>query len=131
MSERTSEDSTPHPALRDLVADCLSRMEREGDRALEELCAEHPEQADALRARVARLKSLGLGGEETTLEARIPEVLGEFRLLEKIGKKPLLDFGMRLGEASGAALCIPILKAAAICHSGMATFAEAQVAGRL
>ncbi|WP_374369116.1 nicotinate-nucleotide--dimethylbenzimidazole phosphoribosyltransferase [Dongia sp.] len=55
---------------------------------------------------------------------------GHRRLLEKIGKKPLLDFGMRLGEASGAALCIPILRAAALCHSGMATFAEAGVSGK-
>ncbi len=55
---------------------------------------------------------------------------GHKRLLDKIGKKPLLDFGMRLGEASGAALCIPILRAAALCHSGMATFAEAGVSDK-
>ena len=55
---------------------------------------------------------------------------GHKRLLEKIAKKPLLDFGMRLGEASGAALCIPILRAAALCHSGMATFAEAGVSDK-
>jgi len=39
--------------------------------------------------------------------------------------------GMRLGEASGAALAIPILKAAVACHTGMATFAEAGVSGKL
>ena len=43
---------------------------------------------------------------------------------------PLFDFGMRLGEASGAALAIPILKAAVACHTGMATFAEAGVSKR-
>jgi nicotinate-nucleotide--dimethylbenzimidazole phosphoribosyltransferase len=34
---------------------------------------------------------------------------------------------MRLGEGSGAALAIPVLKAALACHDGMATFAEAGV----
>ena len=54
---------------------------------------------------------------------------GHQRLLERLGKKPLLDFGMRLGEASGAVLAIPLLKAACACHGGMATFAEASVSG--
>lgn len=49
------------------------------------------------------------------------------RLLEALGKTPLLSLGLRLGEASGAALAIPIIKAALECHSGMATFAEAGV----
>ncbi len=50
------------------------------------------------------------------------------RLLAAIGKEPLLNLGLRLGEASGAALAIGVIKAAAACHSGMATFAEAGVA---
>ena len=49
------------------------------------------------------------------------------RLLEKLGKTPLLSLGMRLGEGSGAAVAINIVKAAVACHSGMATFAEAGV----
>ena len=48
-------------------------------------------------------------------------------LLEKLGKAPLLSLGLRLGEGSGAALALHILKAAVACHSGMATFAEAGV----
>jgi nicotinate-nucleotide--dimethylbenzimidazole phosphoribosyltransferase len=55
---------------------------------------------------------------------------GHKRLLEAIGQRPLLDMDMRLGEASGAALAVPILKAAAACHNGMATFAEAGVSGK-
>ncbi len=55
---------------------------------------------------------------------------GHRRLLERIGKRPLLDLGMRLGEASGATLALAILKAAAACHAGMATFAEAGVSER-
>ncbi len=48
-------------------------------------------------------------------------------LLGKLGKCPLLSLGMRLGEGSGAALAIGVLKGALACHSGMSTFAEAGV----
>ena len=54
---------------------------------------------------------------------------GHGRLLEAIDKPPLLDFGLRLGEGSGAALAVQLLKAAVACHAGMATFAEAGVSG--
>lgn len=50
-------------------------------------------------------------------------------LLGHLGKAPLLDLGLRLGEGSGAALAIGVLKGALACHSGMSTFAEAGVAG--
>jgi len=49
------------------------------------------------------------------------------RLLERLGKTPLLSLGLRLGEGSGAALAIGVLKGAVACLSGMATFAEAGV----
>ena len=49
------------------------------------------------------------------------------RLLNYLGKEPLLSLGLRLGEGSGAALAIGVLKGAIACHSGMATFAEAGV----
>ncbi len=55
---------------------------------------------------------------------------GHRLLLKRIGKTPLFDFGMRLGEASGATLAIAIVKAALACHTGMATFAEAGVSGK-
>ncbi|HEY4135448.1 MAG TPA: nicotinate-nucleotide--dimethylbenzimidazole phosphoribosyltransferase [Alphaproteobacteria bacterium] len=56
---------------------------------------------------------------------------GHRRLLAAIGKVPLLDLGMRLGEASGAALAVALLKAAVACHIGMATFAEASVSTKI
>lgn len=49
------------------------------------------------------------------------------RMLEALDKTPLLSLGLRLGEGSGAALAIGVLKGAVACHSGMATFAEAGV----
>ncbi len=51
-------------------------------------------------------------------------------LLEKIGKVPLLDLGMRLGEGSGAALAAGILKAAVACHNDMASFESAGVSNK-
>ena len=50
------------------------------------------------------------------------------RLLQALGKVPLLSLGLRLGEGSGAALAIGVVQGAVACHSGMATFAEAGVA---
>ena len=52
------------------------------------------------------------------------------RLLGHLAKEPLLDLGMRLGESSGAACAALIVKAAVNLHTGMATFAEAGVAGK-
>ncbi|MFP3386831.1 nicotinate-nucleotide--dimethylbenzimidazole phosphoribosyltransferase, partial [Tritonibacter sp. SIMBA_163] len=46
---------------------------------------------------------------------------GHRRLLQAIEKRALVDLDMRLGEASGAALAIPLLQAAVSCHAGMAT----------
>ena len=51
------------------------------------------------------------------------------RLLDRLGKQPLLSLGLRLGEGSGAALAIGILQGAIACHSGMASFDEAGVSG--
>ena len=48
-------------------------------------------------------------------------------MLDAIGKSPLLSLNLRLGEGSGAALAIGVMKGAIACHSGMATFAEAGV----
>lgn len=52
------------------------------------------------------------------------------RLLEKLGLRPVLDLGMRLGEGSGAAMAAGIVKAAADLHTGMATFESAGVANK-
>jgi nicotinate-nucleotide--dimethylbenzimidazole phosphoribosyltransferase len=52
---------------------------------------------------------------------------GHRQLLRRLDKEPLLDLGMRLGEASGAVLAVAVLRAAAACHTGMATFDEAGV----
>jgi nicotinate-nucleotide--dimethylbenzimidazole phosphoribosyltransferase len=52
---------------------------------------------------------------------------GHRMLLDELNLKPIVDLNMRLGEASGAAVALLILRAALACHTGMATFAEAGV----
>ncbi len=55
---------------------------------------------------------------------------GHLRLLKFLGVEPILDLGLRLGEASGAALAMPILRAAAKILSEMATFSSAGVTAK-
>ena len=48
-------------------------------------------------------------------------------LLAIIGHQPLLDLEMRLGEGTGAALAVPVVRAAVAAFTQMATFASAGV----
>lgn len=52
---------------------------------------------------------------------------GHARLLARLGLEPLLRLGMRLGEGSGAALAVNLIRAALAAHAQMATFGEAGV----
>lgn len=54
---------------------------------------------------------------------------GHRRLLDALGLRPVLSLDMRLGEGSGAAVALGVLRAALIVHDGMATFDEAGVSG--
>lgn len=63
------------------------------------------------------------------LAAHCSAEAGHARLLGHFGLEPLLRLGLRLGEGSGAALALPLVRAALAVHDEMATFAEAAVAG--
>jgi nicotinate-nucleotide--dimethylbenzimidazole phosphoribosyltransferase len=62
--------------------------------------------------------------------AHVSAEAGHRMLLRELDLAPLVDFNMRLGEASGAAVALHILRAALVCHTGMATFAEAGVSDK-
>lgn len=52
---------------------------------------------------------------------------GHRRLIAGLGLRPVLALDMRLGEGSGAAVALMVLRGAVACHNGMATFAEAGI----
>jgi nicotinate-nucleotide--dimethylbenzimidazole phosphoribosyltransferase len=122
---------------RHAMADPLGMLRHVGGR-------EHAAMMGAILAARLRRVPVMLDGFTATVPAALLEALapgaidhcqvghrsaepGHRRLLERMGKRPLLDLGMRLGEASGAALAVQVARAAVACHNGMATFASAAV----
>ena len=79
-------------------------------------------------AAAALLHTIGPRMLEHCLVGHCSAEPGHRRLLHAIGKRPLLDLDMRLGEGTGAALALALVRAALACHNGMATFAEAGIA---
>ncbi len=70
------------------------------------------------------------GVEEWLLYSHTSAEPGHRLILEALHAHPLLDLGMRLGEGSGAAVAVPLLRMACDLHNEMATFAEADVSGK-
>ncbi|RLU03711.1 MAG: nicotinate-nucleotide--dimethylbenzimidazole phosphoribosyltransferase [Ketobacter sp.] len=56
---------------------------------------------------------------------------GHQRIIEHLGVQPIVDLNLRLGEGSGAATVVPLLRLACALHGKMATFAEAAVSKKL
>ena len=81
-------------------------------------------------AAAAPLACLTPGGLDHALLSHASAEAMHPDLARLLNLTPVLDLGLRLGEASGAALVLPLLRAALACHAGMATFAEAQVSDR-
>lgn len=82
-------------------------------------------------AAVAPLAKLRTDALAHAVAAHVSAEAAHRALLDELGLKPLVDLGMRLGEGSGAAVAALVLRAALACHSGMATFAEAGISGKL
>jgi len=78
-------------------------------------------------AAAATLERTTKGALDHCVAGHVSAEAAHQRMLQALAKQPLLSLGLRLGEGSGAALAIGILKAAVACHSGMSTFAEAGV----
>jgi nicotinate-nucleotide--dimethylbenzimidazole phosphoribosyltransferase len=88
---------------------------------------------DGFIATAAALVAVRIHSEtrEYLLAAHRSAEPGHRRLLETLGLAPYLDLGMRLGEGTGAALGIALLRAALACYAEMATFKDAGVSERL
>ncbi len=80
----------------------------------------------AAAAVVAKLRDGGLDHAQVAHCSAEP---GHRRLLDALALDPLLDLGLRLGEASGAALAAALVRMAVVTHNGMATFDSAGVSG--
>jgi nicotinate-nucleotide--dimethylbenzimidazole phosphoribosyltransferase len=78
-------------------------------------------------AAAAPLAMVRQGGLDHAHVAHCSAEAGHRGLCAELGMRPILDLDMRLGEGSGAALSVSVLKAALACHVGMATFDEAGV----
>lgn len=123
----------------DARSDPLEALRRVGGRelaamfgaALAARCRRVPVLLDGFvaTAAVAPLACLAAGGLAHALAGHVSAEAQHAKLLGRLGLVPLLDLGMRLGEASGACLAVAVLRGAVACHGGMATFAEAGVAG--
>jgi nicotinate-nucleotide--dimethylbenzimidazole phosphoribosyltransferase len=78
-------------------------------------------------AAAAPLARLNPGALDHAQVAHCSAEAGHRGLCAELGIRPILDLDMRLGEGSGAALSVSVLRAALACHLGMATFDEAGV----
>jgi nicotinate-nucleotide--dimethylbenzimidazole phosphoribosyltransferase len=81
-------------------------------------------------AAAAPLEKVSAGALAHAIASHLSAESGHRRLLDELGLAPLLYLGMRLGEGSGAAVAVLLLRAALAYHIGMATFAGAGVAQR-
>jgi len=91
-----------------------------------------PVLVDGFIVSVAALAAVRLNGacRDWMLFSHRSAERGHATLLSALAARPILDLDLRLGEASGAALALPILRLACALHNGMATFAEAAVSQR-
>ena len=88
-----------------------------------------PVLVDGFITSVAALAAVRIqpGVREWLLFGHRSQERGHTAVLAALDAEPLLDLGLRLGEASGAAVAVPLLRLACALHNGMATFAQAGV----
>lgn len=79
-------------------------------------------------AAAALLHAMGEGAADHVMLSHLSAEGGFAEVARRMGNRPLLDLGMRLGEGSGAALAAAVVKGAVATHAGMATFGQAGVA---
>jgi len=92
-----------------------------------------PVLVDGFISSVAALLAVRLnpGARAWLLFAHTSAEPGHQRVLAVLDAQPLLQLGLRLGEGSGAAVAVPLLRLACALHNGMATFAEAAVSEKI
>ncbi|MDA0239406.1 MAG: nicotinate-nucleotide--dimethylbenzimidazole phosphoribosyltransferase, partial [Proteobacteria bacterium] len=81
-------------------------------------------------AAAAALRSVKMGALNHCVIGHQSAEPGHQLLLQQLGEEPLLSLNMRLGEGTGAALAVGVLRGALACHNGMATFEDAGVSNK-
>jgi nicotinate-nucleotide--dimethylbenzimidazole phosphoribosyltransferase len=76
-------------------------------------------------------ESIKPGCQHWFIYSHVSQEKGHRLVLDKLNAQPLLDLQMRLGEGSGAAVAISLLRLACQLHNEMATFTEAQVSEKI
>lgn len=104
---------TDEYTVTELLALCLDHLSMHGTPGVDELCNAHPGQADALRARYERLKSLGLLSDESNDG---PSTVGPFKLVGLLGQG-----GMGRVYLGQQARPVRRLAAIKLMHAGMDT----------
>ena len=91
-----------------------------------------PVMVDGYIASAAALVASRINGGASTwwFYAHCSAEPGHRFIMEALQAKPLLDLGMRLGEGSGAAVAVPLLRQACLLHTRMATFDQAGISER-
>ncbi len=99
---------------------------------LEAASARKPVIIDGFISGAAALAAATIAPEATgyMIASHRSQELGHGAVLEKLGLRPLLDLDLRLGEGTGAALALPVIRAAVSLLNEMATFDEAGVSER-
>ncbi len=90
FSPDSSAESLPLPETPDeveeLLASCLEGPSEHWAQAFERACQEHPQHAEELQRRLRTLRELGIPVPgETPQELSVPDHLGDFQLLRKLG----------------------------------------------
>ncbi|MGO1542045.1 MAG: nicotinate-nucleotide--dimethylbenzimidazole phosphoribosyltransferase [Luteimonas sp.] len=130
---RDAMGAAPHPALEALR--CVGGLEIAALAGAMVAAAQRgvPVLVDGFIVSAAALAAVRLnpGVRDWLLFSHCSAERGHGRLLEALRATPLLQLDLRLGEASGAALALPLLRLACALHNDMATFEDAAVAGAM
>ena len=120
---------TPLPAREALLCVGGHELAALAGAIIEALARRLPVIVDGYAVGAAALAAVGLqpAAGEILIAAHRSSEPGHALVLAELGLEPLLDLRLRLGEASGALLALPIIEAAGALHREMATFVEAGV----